>query len=196
MADNTSVAIPKPDNVFRFAAYHTLAKVLGGTNFVGAKVEYGKNHTLWRAVLQEEALFNHDHTEFDVIGEYRSARNRTDENAPWIKNDWMSLGGRVDTQLSGPFRFLLEAGIDRLLPDSGPDPQLVKTTACLAFSAGDVPGARPTFRLFYTHGFWNDAAKTSDLGVYALGQSGNRLRQVYGDANNGGSVGIQAEAWW
>jgi maltoporin len=188
--------IPKPDNVFRFAAYHTLGKVLGGNNFVGAKVEYGENHFLWRAVVQEQMLFNNDHTGFDVIGEYRSAKNRLNSDAPWVKNDWMSLGGRVDTQLSGPFRFELEAGIDRVLPDTGPDPQLIKTTACLAINAGEGPGSRPTFRIFYTHGFWNDAAKTSDLGVYALGQSGNRLNQIYGDKNNGGSAGIQAEAWW
>jgi maltoporin len=82
------------------------------------------------------------------------------------------------------------------MPETGDAPQLIKTTACLAVSAGDASGSRPTFRLFYTHGFWNDAAKTSLLGVYTIGQSGKRLQQIYGDANNGGSVGLQAEAWW
>jgi maltoporin len=192
-ADNT---IPKPENRFRFAAYHTLGKVLGGSNLVGAKVEYDKNHLLWRAVVQQQMLFNNGHTGFDVIGEYRSAKDRADSNADWATNNWASLGARADTQISGPFRFLLEAGIDRVFPEMGDDPQLFKATACLAINAGDAPGSRPTFRLYYTHGFWNDAAKESTLGVYNLGQSGTRLRQVYGDANNGGSVGIQAEAWW
>jgi len=190
------VDIVKPANIFRFAAYHSLAKILGGTNFVGAKAEFGTNHLVWRAVVQEQMAFNGGHTGVDVIGEFRSARNRTSSDADWVTNNWLSLGGRVDHQLSGPFRFLFETGIDRVLADSGGDPQLIKATGVLAISAGDGPGSRPSFRLFYTHGFWNDAAKTSMLGVYNLGQSGNRLRQVYGDKDNGGSFGIQAEAWW
>jgi maltoporin len=193
---DVGVVVPKPDNLFRFGAYHTLNKVLGGSNFVGAKVEYTSNHLLWRAVVQEQIQVNNGHTGVDVIGEFRSAKDRPNDSTPYATNNWLSLGGRVDTQISGPFRFLLEAGIDRVLPETGDAPQLIKTTACLAVSAGDASGSRPTFRLFYTHGFWNDAAKTSLWGVYTIGQSGKRLQQIYGDANNGGSVGLQAEAWW
>jgi maltoporin len=194
---DTTVVVPKPDNVFRFAAYHTLGKILGGTNFVGAKVEAGSNHLLWRAVVQEQMTFNNEHTSADLVAEYRSNKNRINSDAPWVKNDWFSVGGRVDTQISGPFRFLLEAGIDRVMPDGGGDaPQLIKTTAAFALNAGEKSGDVPSFRLFYTHGFWNDAAKMSDLGVYTQGQSGTRLQQVYGDATNGGAFGIQAEAWW
>ncbi|HET7504772.1 MAG TPA: carbohydrate porin [Kofleriaceae bacterium] len=193
---DAGVDIQKPDNLFRVAAYHTLNKVLGGSNFVGTKAEFGSNHLLWRGVVQEQMLFDHGHTGLDVIAEYRYARNRLNSDAPWVTNQWMSLGARGDTLISGPFRFLAEAGIDRVSPDSGDAPLLFKATACLALNAGDGPGSRPTFRLFYTHGFWNDAAAASALGVYALGQSGKRLAQVYGDANNGGSIGIQAEAWW
>ena len=197
---DAEVVIPKPENVFRFAAYHTIGKVLGGSNFLGAKGELATNHTLWRVVLQEQMLFNGGHTGLDVIGEYRSARDRPNSDSGWVRKDWMSVGARADTQISGPFRFLLEAGIDRLRPDGDVgNPQLVKTTACLAINAGDGPGARPTFRLFYTHAFWNDAAGIGDtlgLGVFALSQSGNRLNQIYGDKTNGGSFGIQAEAWW
>jgi maltoporin len=186
--------------LFRFDAYHTLGKVLGGTNMAGAKVEYGSNHLLWRAVVQQQQLFNNGHTQVDVIGEYRSVKDRANSDAAYVKNDWLAFGARADTQISGPFRFLLEAGIDHVFADAtkGDDPQLIKTTACLELSAGDGAGARPTFRLFYTQGFWNDAAKdvTTGLGVYSLGQSGNRLNQVYGNANTGGSAGIQAEAWW
>jgi len=191
-----AVVISKPDTLFRFAAYHTLGKILGGTNFVGAKVDAGSNHLQWRAVVQEQMAFNNEHTSADLVAEYRSNKNRADSDSPWIKNDWFSFGGRVDTQISGPFRFLLEAGIDRVMPETGDAPQLIKTTAAFALNAGETAGNVPSFRLFYTHGFWNDAAKTSDLGVYAQGQSGTRLQQIYGDANNGGAFGIQAEAWW
>ena len=193
---DTAVVVPKPDSIFRFAAYHTLGKILGGNNFVGAKVDAGSNHLQWRAVVQEQMAFNNEHTAVDLLAEYRSNKNRINSDAPWIKNDWFSLGGRVDTQISGPFRFLVEAGVDRVMPDSGAAPLLVKTTAAFAINAGETPGNVPSFRLFYTHGFWNDAAKTSDLGVYTQGQSGTRLQQVYGDKTNGGAFGIQAEAWW
>lgn len=187
---------PKPANIFRLGVYHTLGKILGGTNFVGAKGEFGTNHLVVRAVVQEQMVFNAGHTAVDVIGEFRTARDRPNSDADWVTNHWLSLGARADHQLSGPFRFLFETGIDRVLAASGGDPQLIKATGALAVSAGDGAGSRPSFRLFYTHGFWNDEAKTSALGVYAHGQSGNRLRQVYGDKNNGGSFGIQAEAWW
>jgi len=185
-------AIPKPANLFRFAAYHTLGKVLGGSNLVGAKVEIGSNRLLWRAVVQQQMTFNNGHTGFDVIGEFRSTRTRDNSDAPWATNSWGSVGARADTQLSGPFRFLLEAGVDHVFPNAGAAPNLVKATACLAINAGTEPGSRPSFRLFYTHAFWNDAAR----GLYDLGQGGNRLNQVYGDKTNGGSAGIQAEAWW
>jgi maltoporin len=189
--------IAKPDSTGRIAVYHLLGKVLGGTNLVGAKLEYGDNHLLWRATVEQHVLLNNGHTGVDFIGEFRSSKDKVAGNDQ--TNSWFSIGARADTQITGPLRFLVETGFDRVFADSavaGGDPQLIKATACLALNAGDGPGARPTIRLFYTHGFWNDANKTSPFGVYNLGQSGNRLQQVYGDATNGGSFGLQAEAWW
>jgi len=147
-------------------------------------------------VVQQQMQFNNGHTGVDVIGEFRSTRDRPNEAASYATNNWLSLGARADTQISGPFRFLFEAGIDHVFAAAGGDTQLFKVTPCLAINAGDGPGARPTVRFFYTHGFWNDAARTSPLGVMVGGTSGTRLAQVYGNANNGGSVGLQAEAWW
>jgi maltoporin len=190
------VTVTAPDTLYRLGVYHTLNKVLNGNNLVGAKIEYTKNHFLWRAVVQQQMQFNNGHTAFDVIGEFRSSRDRPNEAADFATNSWLSLGARADTQISGPFRFLFEAGIDRAFAAAGGDTQLIKVTPCLAINAGDSNGSRPTVRLFYTHGFWNDAAKTSPLGVMVGGTSGTRLAQVYGNANNGGSVGLQAEAWW
>jgi len=192
----TGAVVAAPDSKFRLGVYHTLGEVLGGTNFLGTKVEYGKNHLLWRGVLQEQMLFNQNHTSLDVIAEYRYAKDRQNGDTPYASQQWFSLGARGDTQIKGPFRFVVEAGLDRVTPEDGDSPLLVKTTACLALNAGDRSDARPEFRLFYTHGFWNDAAKTSTLGVYNLGQDGTSVKQVYGNANNGGSFGIQAESWW
>jgi len=195
-ADN-GVTITAPDTVARLGVYHTITKLLGGMNLIGAKVEYGPDHLLLRGVVDEVMRFNESRTGVDVIGEFRTARNRTDSSSPWVTNSWASLGGRFDTELSGPFRLMLDAGIDHVFAATGGDPNLVKTTACLAMNAGIIPDARPTIRLFYTQAFWNDAAKSSLLGVYNPGaQSGTRLAQVYGNANTGGSFGIQTEAWW
>ena len=191
---DAGVNIAKPDDLFRLGVYHTLNKILGGSNFIGAKVEYTKNHFLWRAVVQEQMQFNNGHTGIDVIGEFRSTKDRPNEDADYATNNWLSLGGRIDHQLKGPFRGLVEAGIDRVMPETGDALQLFKVTACLALSAGEGSGSRPTFRLFYTHAFWNDAAKGPG-GVFN-GQTGKGVQQIYGDASNGGSLGLQAEAWW
>jgi maltoporin len=187
---DAGVIIVKPDDQFRLAAYHQLNKVLGGTNLVGVKGEFGTNFLQVRGVVEEHMMFNNDHTSFDVIGEFRTKRTRP--AADTVTENWGSLGARVDTQISGPFRFLFEAGWDRVFPETGEAPQLIKATACLAINAGDVSGARPTVRLFYTQGFWNDAAKA----LFAAGAGGNRIAQVYGDKTTGSSVGLQAEAWW
>jgi maltoporin len=175
------VTITKPDNAFRIGVYHLLGKVLGGQNLVGAKLEYSDNHLLWRVAVQQQMAFNNGHTGVDVLGEFRSAKDND------VTNNWLSLGARADTEISGPFRFLFETGIDRVFPEVGDDLQLIKATACVAISA-----AGPSIRLFYTHAFWNDAAQAA----IAAGRAGQRLAQVYGDASNGGSFGIQAEMWW
>jgi maltoporin len=192
----TGVAVPKPDTHVRVGVYHTLGKVLGGSNLVGAKADFfGSNELIWRLVTQQQMQFNNGHTGVDVIAEFRSDRVK-DANDNTATNNWLSVGGRIDHQIAGPFRFLFEAGIDHVFAAAGGSPNLIKVTPCLAINAGDGPGARPTVRLFYTHGFWNSAAQAPGLGVYTGGTSGSGLQQVYGDATNGGSFGLQAEAWW
>jgi maltoporin len=190
---DVGVNINKADSLFRLGIYHTLNKVvLGGQNILGVKSELGANHQLVRAVVSQQVPFNGGHSQVDVIGEVRTARNRPSDSMPWATDNWGSLGARVDHQLSGPFRFLLEAGWDGVFPAAGDARHLFKGTACLAINAGDSNGSRPTVRIFYTQGFWNDGAKAA----FASGAGGNRIAQVYGDQNTGGSAGIQAEAWW
>lgn len=189
---DAGVTINKADSQFRLGVYHTLNKVLGGHNLIGVKGELGANHQLVRGVVEQTIALNNGHSQVDIIGEVRTMRNRANDSMPWGTDNWGSLGGRFDTQLSGPFRFLLEAGWDGVFPAAGDARHLFKGTACLAINAGDNSGARPTVRIFYTQGIWNDGAKA----VFASGAGGNRIAQVYGDQNMGGSAGIQAEAWW
>lgn len=194
-SSGTAVTTKKPDGHFRFAAYHSLNNVLGGGNISGFKIENGKTIQLWRVFTQQTAFVQSIRTGFDFITEYRSKKTRDNDSQPWVKNDWFSIGGRSDTQISGPFRFLVELGHDHVKPDGGSAQNLTKLTLVGAMSAGKDPWSRPTFRLFYTYAKWNDAAKLSG-GVYDHWQSGSRLKQIYGDATSGSTFGIQSEAWW
>jgi maltoporin len=199
VSDDTSsgkaVETKKPDGHFRFAVYHTLNNFLGGGNISGVKLENGKTIQLWRAFTQQNTFVPSIRTNFDFITEFRSKKTRDNDSQPWVKNDWFSIGGRSDTQISGPFRFLVELGHDHVKPEGGSAQNLTKLTLVGAMSAGKDAGSRPTFRLFYTYAKWNEAAKLSG-GVYDHWQSGSRLKQIYGDATTGSTFGIQSEAWW
>jgi maltoporin len=194
LADDAPESVAEPDDMYRLALYHTV-DFQGGSILVGGKLELGENHQLWRVVLEHGFTFTLARTGVDLITEFRSARNRANEDADWVTQNWFTIGARTDTHVAGPFRFLVEGGHDYVSRDEGDAQQLTKVTGALAVSAGTEPWSRPTFRLFYTHAFWNEAAKEAG-GVYDHAQSGDRLREVYGDANHGGTFGIQAEAWW
>lgn len=195
ISGSTTVPTTAPGQMARFSVYHTLSGILGGSNLVGLKGEAGRNHLLGRAVLQQSFFSASLRTGIDFLTEFRMKRDRADPNSPWVNGHWFTIGARTDTQLVGPLRFLLEAGNDYAKAGDAAAQNLTKLTALLAVSAGSDPWSRPTFRLFYTHGFWNKAAQEAG-GVYDHWQSGARLKQVYGDRTSGGSFGIQAEAWW
>jgi maltoporin len=132
-------------------------------------------------VFQQSANFGA--TAVDFITEYRVRKA-----AAQAGNKWFTIGARADTHISGPFRFLAEAGHDMVKPENGGDKaNLTKVTLALAASAGNEAGSRPTVRLFLTHAAWNDAAKT---------QLNANTLAVFGDKKAGTSVGVQAEAWW
>jgi maltoporin len=189
---DAGVNITPIDNQFKIGLYHQINKVLGGHNLIGVRGDFGTNLQQVRGVVEEAMAFNGGHTSLDVIGEFRTLRTRATSNDSFQSNNWASLGARVDHQIAGPFRFLFEAGIDHVSPPTGDSLQLIKATACLAINAGEFNYSRPTVRLFFTEGFWNDGAKAA----FASGAGGNRIAQVYGNANSGGSFGLQAEAWW
>ena len=162
--------------------YQTLnGTILGGNTLIGVKADkFGENKNT-RVVLQQTANFGA--TAVDFITEYRVRKAAANGG-----NKWFSIGARADTWLSGPFRFLAEAGHDMVKPEDGSDKQnLTKVTLALAASAGKEAGSRPTVRLFLTHAVWNDAAKT---------QLNANTRAVFGDKKAGTSIGVQAETWW
>jgi maltoporin len=185
--DQTAGTDPaKQPNGIAFGAYQTLSGFFGGDTLLGFKHDKTGDVKNTRFVVQQTGKLAAS-TSFDLFGEYR-----INDNAG-TKSKWTALGGRTDTHISGPFRFLAELGTDIVKPDGAATRQMTKLTLAGAVSAGKEPWSRPTLRLFVTHAFWNEAARQ------VLGDNwvnGERLKQVYGDQKSGTSIGIQAEAWW
>ncbi len=184
--DNTDPAAPvapssEPSGL-AVGVYQTLnGAILGGNTLIGVKHDKFGDTKNTRVVFQQSANFGA--TAVDFITEYRVRKM-----AAQAGNKWFAVGARADTHLSGPFRFLVEAGHDMVKPEDGSAKQsLTKLTLALAASAGKEAGSRPTIRLFLTHAAWNDAAKT---------QLNSNTQAVFGDKKAGTSVGVQAETWW
>jgi len=112
---DAGVNITAPDSQFKLGVYHQLDKVLGGHNFVGAKGEFGSNFLQVRGVVEETMAFNNGHTAVDVIGEFRTLRTGT----PTVTSNWFFARRPGRHLISGPFRFLVEAGIDHVSPPVG-----------------------------------------------------------------------------
>ncbi|MFT3734211.1 MAG: carbohydrate porin [Rhodocyclaceae bacterium] len=173
--------------------YHTTQGTLGGSTLVGMR--YDKNETARggigqrnsRIVAQQTGAAVGLKTNWDVIAEYRMRSYFT--ATPTLKEKWTSIGARTDTHISGPFRLLVEAGHDRVKPSTGDNRYMTKLTVATAISGGKEAGSRPTIRLFYTHAWWNEAARQTL-------SSEARTQEVFGKGHNGSSVGVQAEAWW
>lgn len=102
------------------------------------------------------------------------------------------VGFRTDTQISGPFRFLLEAGISTAKTGDADRNTLWKVTPCLAISGGNDPWSRPTFRFFTTIAGWNEEASASVFGAWKDSGTG----AAFAGKKSGAVVGLQAEGWW
>lgn len=152
-----------------------------------------------RGVVVYGVSFPSARTSLDVVGEYRDRKAvaNTDATAPKTQNDWYQVGFRTDTQISGPFRFLLEAGYDASKNKGDDDADktnhnLVKVTPCLAMSGGNDPWSRPTFRLYYTYASWNKDGSADVLNAW----KDSALPSQFADKTSGGTIGLQAEGWW
>ncbi len=136
-------------------------------------------------------------TSVDAMAEFRQQGAVKVHSGDTVSNDkinfWMA-GFRTDTQISGPFRFLLEVGYDsnKSTASGSQQANLLKVTPCFAISGGNDPWSRPTFRLFYTYASWNRDGTAQVLGAWK--DSGTA--QQFAGKTSGGSFGIQAEGWW
>jgi maltoporin len=180
----TGVAPAEEPKGIAVGVYQSLnGVILGGNSLFGIKADKFGETKNTRVVFQQTANFGA--TAVDFITEYRVRKQ-----AAAAGNKWFTIGARADTWLSGPFRFLAEAGHDTVKPEDGSEKQtLTKLTLALAASAGKEASSRPTVRLFVTHAVWNEAARVANS------LSSNTMA-VFGDKKAGTSIGVQAEAWW
>lgn len=174
----------------RLGLYHVTKGTLGGSTFLGTKIEKGDDFRQWRAVVYQTGMLTAMRTGWDFVAEYRNKR------VSGVDEKWYSIGGRTDTHIAGPFRFLVELGHDVIKPENGDTRNMTKLTLAGAVSAGREPSSRPTIRLFYTYARWNDAAREAINADAANNLGSRRLSQVYGDRKSGSSVGAQLETWW
>jgi maltoporin len=194
------------DSGWRVGIYHNFGFGSAGNLFVGFKADKnsalsgydgnGDGRTAMRAFAQYGVAVPSIRTSIDILAEYRQS-DFDDPVVPTVgdsfdKQTWISVGARADAQLSGPFRFLLEAGYDMVdkSPTTGESETLLKITPALAISAGNDPWSRPTFRLYYTYANW------SELGVLDNGWHSQGVQDVFQDNKSGSSFGVQAEGWW
>lgn len=189
----------------------------GGKRNLEADVVYGVNIPSAR-------------TSIDAMVGFRSTKTvKQFSDQAATPNDTMNLilgGFRTDTQLAGPFRFLLEFGVDTNTThkyasaaapyfDPGADTTdltkgrfsdgkrhtLWKITPVLAINGGNDPWSRPTFRLFWTYASWNkdgagDVANAWKDSGFKDAFGTKQTDGSYKYKTSGSSFGIQAEGWW
>lgn len=184
---------------YGIGVYHQLGGILNGELMVGGKLNISSINQTWRVLLQQGAGFPEFRTNVDFITMYKQSKSRANPDADWGDADnWFTIGARTDTQISGPFRFLLEYGHDRVWNANAAtfNSSLNKITGAFAVSAGNDPWSRPTVRLYYTQAWWNEGAGPGTNQVYSHWQSGSLTKNAYGTDTAGGTFGLQGEAWW
>ncbi|HYD52384.1 MAG TPA: carbohydrate porin [Gemmatimonadaceae bacterium] len=203
-SENSEIEPGEVDSGWRIAAYHNFGFGSAGNLFVGGKVDKntalsgydgnGDGRTAWRVFAQYGVAVPAIRTSIDLLAEYRNSDFETEQGPAgntFDKQTWITAGFRTDTQIAGPFRFLLEAGYDYLdkSPVTGESENLLKITPAIAISAGNDPWSRPTFRFYYTYANW------SEVGVLD-GWSSTFTQEMNGTDKSGSTIGVQAEGWW
>jgi len=99
-------------------------------------------------------------------------------------DDWYSVGARPIWRLRGDTYLAVEAGLDHVVPETGPARNLGKVTAALQWKpSGPDFFDRPEVRLYGTYAAWDDGAEDSGI---APGY----------DGRDGVNFGIQVEHFW
>lgn len=186
----TSTETAKREGGYQFALIHETPNVLNGTFTAGLRLDKTTN-TSKSTLLFAQQSGSFGKVAYDAVTEYKI----TKYDATNTKDKWFSIGGRLDTPISGPLRGLAELGYDTVknTADGAKTYNYTHLTLAAAFSSGAESWSRPTVRLYYTYGKWNSAVRDNN----AFGWQGDAgTSTVWGQKTSGSAVGAQWEAWW
>lgn len=194
---------------FAFTAQHTIG-VLGGFNRAviqfaqdGANLQGGAK---WWAPdgYEAEGWRFLDHLVFDSGAWNGSAtfgyQVDSETYAPWgatgkETTNW-NLGGRVWYHFNDLYSIGGEYGHASTETDGAEARVLDKLTFAAQISAGKSFWARPAIRAYYTYATWNDAMADSGYKGCTGRDCGVAIQNGNTTVDNGGTYGVQFEAWW
>jgi len=206
-----STQIAKRKNGYQLVFIHETPNVLNGTFTAGLRFDrrvggnddggqwHAGNGKSTQVFAQQSGGFGK--TSYDVLSEYKITKYDETNGAGMagVKDKWFSIGGRLDTQISGPMRGIAELGYDTVKRSGAAAAadnstfNFTHLTLALAFNSGAESWSRPTVRLYYTYGKWNDAYKKAGQPTW---EGDSNANTVWGGKSNGSAVGAQWEAWW
>ena len=205
MQKTNGTTIAKRDTGFSASAMHVAGFGSAGNLTLAARYDQNAytdqqdNGGAGRRNLEADVVYGVNiasaRTSIDALLGFRQSKSVKFNGGATPADDTMNLilaGFRTDTQLAGPFRFLLEVGYDNAKTKGGKAHNLLKITPCFAISGGNDPWSRPTFRLFYTYASWNADGAASVAGAW----KDTGVAAAFPGKKAGGSYGIQAEGWW
>jgi len=184
----TSTETAKREGGYQFAVIHETPNVLNGTFTAGLRLDK-TTHTNKSTLLFAQQSGSFGKVAYDAVAEYMV----TKYDGTNIKDKWFSIGGRLDTQISGPLRGIAELGYDTVKRTDAKTYNYTHLTLAAAFSSGAEAWSRPTVRLYYTYGKWNSAVRDDNAFAW---QGDGSTGSVWGKKTSGSAVGAQWEAWW
>ncbi|WP_374512152.1 maltoporin [Niveibacterium sp.] len=206
--DSTGATVETPSG-YALTAQHTIG-VLGGFN--RAVIQYAKDGAnldgtaKWWAPADLTATGYRflDHLVFDAGQVNGSAtfgyQKSKQEYLPWGmdgKNTtaW-NLGARVWYHFNDLYAIGGEVGHDSSKHEGQEEQSMNKLTLAGQISAGKSFWARPAIRAYYTYANWNDAMKNAGYRGCTGRDCGVGVQNGTDAVSNGGTYGVQFEAWW
>ncbi len=183
---------------------HTQAKPFGLAGANNAVFQLANNAATLKgfglagstADRKEWMLFDHwtiDDKSLPVSAALVAGFHHKDVNG--LKTKTLFVGARPQYHFNNVLSLATEAGYQQVKPDDGATRKLAKFTIAPQFSMGRSLWSRPALRAYYTYAKWNDAANAAG-GVVCTGRDCATPVPAFGGANNGGSYGVQVEAWF
>lgn len=118
------------------------------------------------------------------------------DDSPTGDQTWTSLGARLTYGVTEHFKLQGELGFDRVRPSGGSTENMTKLTIAPTWAMAPNFWARPELRLFWTIGWWNQAAQAAAEGSTNAAVASISSTGVFAGQSHGSTIGLQFEGWW